>query len=123
MKKILGACIGSCIHVAGVLNFLNLSDKHGYSTIFLGSACKIDYLKQKIDEYDPDIVAVSYRLSPESALLTFEELKKKIFARSQIPPQNILERIKYNKPFPVIRHHFGRPTLDETVKGIKEISQ
>src|SRR3989304_7567696 len=48
--------------------------------------------------------------------------KKKIFARSQIPPQNILERIKYNKPFPVIRHHFGRPTLDETVKGIKKIS-
>ncbi len=173
MKKILGASIGSCIHVAGVLNFLNLSDKHGYSTIFLGSACKIDYLKQKIDEYDPDIVAVSYRLSPEGALPIFKELKKKIidksspskkvfilgstkpvaevakklgifdviftgeegkeeiekflgkkkvFARSQIPPQNILERIKYNEPFPVIRHHFGRPTLDETVKGIKEIS-
>ena len=77
MKKILGASIGSCIHVAGVLNFLNLSDKHGYSTIFLGSACKIDYLKQKIDEYDPDIVAVSYRLSPEGALPIFEELKKK----------------------------------------------
>src|SRR4030065_1230130 len=78
MKKILGASIGSCIHVAGVLNFLNLSDKYGYSTIFLGSACKIDYLKKKIDEYDPDIVAVSYRLSPEGALQIFQELKKKI---------------------------------------------
>jgi hypothetical protein len=173
MKKILGACIGSCIHVAGILNFLNLSDKNGYSTIFLGSACKIDYLKQKIDEYDPDIVAVSYRLSPEGALPIFKELKKKIidksspskrvfvlgstkpvaeigkklgifdviftgeggkeeiekflgkkkvFTGSQIPPQNILDRIKYNKPFPVLRHHFGRPTLDETVKGIKKIS-
>ena len=82
MKKILGASIGSCIHVAGVLNFLNLSDKHGYSTIFLGSACKIDYLKQKIDEYDPDIVALSYRLSPEGALPIFEELKKKIIDKS-----------------------------------------
>lgn len=173
MKKILGACIGSCVHVAGILNFLNLSDKHGYNTMFLGSACKIDYLKQKIDEYDPDIVAVSYRLSPESVMPVFKELKKKVidepypskkvfilgstkpvaevakklgifdviftgeesieeieeflgkkkvFTKGKIPPQNILERIKYNKPFPVIRHHFGRPTLDETVKGIKEIS-
>lgn len=173
MKKILGACIGSCIHVAGILNFMKLSDKHGYNTMFIGSACKIDYLKQKMDEYDPDIIALSYRLSPESIMPVLIELKKKIidepylskkvfilgttkpvadvakkfeifdviftgeesleeiesflgkkktFEKGKIPPQNILERIKYNKPYPVIRHHFGRPTLDETVKGIKEIS-
>jgi len=173
MKKILGACVGSCVHVAGILNFLNLSGKHGYRTIFLGSACTIDKLKKDIEKYSPDIVAISYRLSPESALPIFEELKKKIidkspavkrefilggtkpvaevakklgifdviftgeesieeienylgkkkvFARSEIPPQNILERIKYSKPFPVIRHHFGRPTMNETVKGIKKVS-
>jgi len=173
MKKILGACVGSCVHVAGILNFLNLSSKYGYSTIFLGSACTIDNLKQGIEKFNPDIIAVSYRLSPESALPIFEELKEKIIkelpetkrefilgctkpvaeiakkldifsviftgdesieeienflgkkktiTRSKIPPQNILERIKYSKPFPVIRHHFGRPTLTETVEGIKKIS-
>ncbi len=173
MKKILGACIGSCIHVAGILNFLNLSGKHGYETKFLGSACTIDKLKESMERYNPDIIAVSYRLSPESALPVFKELKekiveklqgkkiefilgstkpvakigkklgifdiiftgeegtekiesylskKKIEVRDKIPPQNILERIKYKKPFPVIRHHFGRPTLGETIEGIKKIS-
>jgi hypothetical protein len=173
MRKILGACVGSCVHVAGILNFLNLSSKYGYSTIFLGSACTIDKLKRDIEKYNPDIVAISYRLSPGSALLIFKELKEKIIEKlpkvktefilgstkpvaevakrlgifnviftgeesveeiesylnkkkvetcSEIPPESILERIKYNKPFPVIRHHFGRPTLNETLEGIKKIS-
>jgi len=173
MKKILGACIGSCVHVAGIINFLNLAGRHGYKTKFLGSACKIDKLKENIDKYEPDIVALSYRLTPESAIELFKELnekviknlkkqkiefilggtkpvaeagkklgifdvvftgeesiteienflsKKKIKSDSEIPPQNIVERIDYKKPAPVIRHHFGQPTLDETVKGIKKIS-
>ncbi len=173
MKKILGACIGSCIHVAGIINFLNLAGKYGYKTKFLGSACKIEKLNENIEKYSPDIVAVSYRLSPESALALFQELnekvikklkkqkiefilggtkpvaevgeklgifdviftgeesaseiesflsKKKIKSKSGIPPQSTVERINYKKPLPIIRHHFGRPTLDETVKGIKKIS-
>ncbi len=39
------------------------------------------------------------------------------------PPQNLVDRIKYRKPYPLLRHHFGRPTLEETVKGIKKISK
>lgn len=173
MKKILGASIGSCIHIAGILNFLNLAGRYGYKTKFLGSACTIDKLKENIDSFNPDIVAVSYRLSPESVLPVFKELKekiagklkkgkiklilgstkpvaeigeklgifdviftgeesieeiesylskKKIRARDRIPPGSILKRVRYKKPFPVIRHHFGRPTLSETIEGIKKIA-
>ncbi len=173
MKKVLGACIGSCIHVAGILNFLNLCKKHGYKVEFAGSACSIDRLKENIEKYNPDIVAVSYRLSPESVLPLFKELeekvvkglknrkiefilgstkpvaevgkklgifdviftgkesieeiesfltKKKIKTGSKIPPQDIVGRVEYKKPFPAIRHHFGRPSLDETIKGIRNIS-
>ena len=173
MKKILGASIGCCIHIAGILNFLKLAGKYGYRTKFVGSACTVDKLKENIDSFKPDIVAVSYRLSPESVLPVFKELKekiakklknekielilgstkpvaeigkkldlfdviftgeesieeiesylskKKIKIKDSIPPQDILERVRYKKPFPVIRHHFGRPTLSETIKGIKEIS-
>ncbi|MFZ3106703.1 MAG: cobalamin-dependent protein [Candidatus Hydromicrobium sp.] len=173
MKKILGACVGSCVHVAGILNFLNLASKYDYSTKFLGSACTIDRLKKEIEKYNPDVVAISYRLSPESALPILKEFKEKIIEKlrgvkiefilggtkpvaevakklgifdviftgeesieeiesylnkkkvkicSEIPPQSLLERIKYRKPFPVIRHHFGRPTLNETLEGIKRIS-
>ena len=56
MKKILGACIGSCVHVAGILNFLNIAKRSGYNTRFSGSALDIDVLLQEIDDYKPDIV-------------------------------------------------------------------
>jgi hypothetical protein len=48
--------------------------------------------------------------------------KKKISTGSSIPPDNLLERLRYKKPFPLIRHHFGRPTLGETIEGIKKIA-
>jgi len=78
MKKILGACIGSCVHVAGILNFLNIAKRSGYNTRFSGSALDIDTLLKEIDDYGPDTVAVSYRLSPESILPVFKELEEKI---------------------------------------------
>jgi hypothetical protein len=173
MKKILGACIGSCVHVAGILNFLSLAQSHGYDTKFLGSALCIDKLKEELEKSYPDIVALSYRLSPESALPLLKELKEKIVEKinrdkiefilgctkpvaevaeklgifkiiftgeenqeeiesyldkkkvkieGKVPPQDLLKRIEYCKPFPIIRHHFGRPTLKETLEGIKKIS-
>jgi methylmalonyl-CoA mutase cobalamin-binding subunit len=176
MKKILGATIGSCIHVAGIMNFLNIAKRVGFETVFLGSAVDISELKDEIVKQVPDIVGISYRLSPESSLKLFEEFNKriakkfkdntfilgttksvadtlenagmlKIFDRvftggescqdienylkgtklkvfgGKIPPQNLLERIEYKKPCPILRHHFGRPSLEETVKGIKKISR
>ncbi|MEF9426789.1 MAG: cobalamin B12-binding domain-containing protein, partial [Candidatus Mariimomonas ferrooxydans] len=173
MEKILGACIGSCVHIAGMLNFLSLASRQGYSTEFLGSALSIDEIKKGIEKTGPDIVAVSYRLSPESVMPVFLELKEeiidkmdkkkpgfilgttkpvgqiaeklgifdKIFTGEEtieevenylnkkvakvsngIPPQNIIDRINHKKPFPALRHHFGQPTLEDTIEGIKIIA-
>ena len=172
MKKILGACIGSCVHIAGILNFLSIAERLGYRTKFLGSALDIDILEKEVKRFKPDIIGISYRLSPESALPVFKELKDKLMVKenekavfllgttkpvaeivkklkifdiiftgseskedvenylkqkkvdrsSTIPPQSLVERINYRKPFPILRHHFGRPHLEETLKGIKEIS-
>jgi len=41
MKKILGVCIGSCIHVAGVLNFLADAKKAGVETPVIDSLINI----------------------------------------------------------------------------------
>lgn len=173
MEKILGACIGSCVHIAGMLNFLSLASRQGYSTEFLGSALSIDEIKKGIEKTGPDIVALSYRLSPESVMPVFLELKEKIIDKmekkkpgfilgttkpvgliaeklgifdkiftgeetieevenylnkkiakvpSGIPPQNIIDRINHKKPFPALRHHFGQPTLEDTIEGIKIIA-
>ena len=34
-KKVLGASIGNCVHVAGVYHFLQLAEKEGYNCIFI----------------------------------------------------------------------------------------
>jgi len=172
MKKILGASIGSCVHVAGVINFLSLAQQQGYETRFLGSACGFEKIKEAIEEFGPDIVAVSYRLSPESAYPLFVQLKKQVAEKYKKkisfilgstrpvaekaadlglfdavftgeetkeevlaylkkgekkvgavkPPQNLKERIRFLAPFPVLRHHFGQPALEDTIKGIEEIA-
>jgi methylmalonyl-CoA mutase cobalamin-binding subunit len=37
-------------------------------------------------------------------------------------PQATIDRIKWKSPFPLIRHHFGLPTLEETLRGIEQIA-
>jgi hypothetical protein len=176
MKKILGTTVGSCVHVAGVMNFLNIAKSIGYETRFIGSAVGIESLKKEIENYRPKIVGISYRLTPESAVDLFRDLKEKVISdfsdisfmlgttksvaellkkkgllkifdhvftggesrddiieylqgkklgdmKNKKPPQNLIDRIRFKSPFPVLRHHFGRPTMDETIRGIKQISE
>lgn len=35
----------------------------------------------------------------------------------------LLERIEKSYPYPIIRHHFGIPSVDDTVRGIEKISE
>lgn len=37
-------------------------------------------------------------------------------------PQSTIERIRWKAPFPLIRHHFGLPTMADTEVGIAEIA-
>jgi hypothetical protein len=174
MKKILGASVGSCIHIAGILNFLNIAKRLGCEIKFAGPAMGIEDLVLEIKDYSPDIAAISYRLSPESVMPVFKELeekingdnslkkiefvlgttkpvariaektgifsriftgedgieevegylkKEKISSEDIIPPGDLQGRIEYKKPFPIVRHHFGRPTLKETLEGIKVLAE
>jgi len=38
-------------------------------------------------------------------------------------PQTTIERIQWKAPYPIIRHHFGLPTMAATVQGIEQIAQ
>lgn len=38
-------------------------------------------------------------------------------------PQTTIERIRWKAPYPLLRHHFGLPTLDATREGIVEIAK
>ncbi len=172
MPKMLAGAIGSDIHTAGILNFLNLAQKENYETIYVGSVLGLEKFVDSIEEVSPDIVAVSYRLGADSCRSLLKELRvllerrgidkrllfggtsetaevagesgifEKIFDGSETTediirylrgqektagsndyPQNLLDRIVMKKPFPLIRHHIGLQSLEETEKAIEQLAQ
>lgn len=38
-------------------------------------------------------------------------------------PQTAIERIRWKAPYPILRHHFGLPTMEATLEGIKQIAE
>lgn len=174
--KVLGAAIGDCVHVAGIYNFLRLADEQGYETVFLGPAVPLESLVAAIERERPNIVGISYRLTPEAARRLLGALKKmlqdanlasvanpryifggtppvarvaeeiglfeQVFDGSagdeatvrylvgrgtlggiKAYPQTLVERIRSIRPFPVIRHHFGLPSLEETIEGVRRLAE
>ncbi len=163
-KLIVGAAIGDCVHVAGVVNFLDLAEQLGYETVCLGPAVSLEALLDRVAALDPALVAVGYRLTPENCRSLLGELAAQADVRGQShrtwlfggtepcvaaaravglfertfasgtskqavvaylrgeqtdatpgapPPQTLMERIRWKAPYPLLRHHFGRPTVEE----------
>ncbi|MFX1415348.1 MAG: methionine synthase [Promethearchaeota archaeon] len=170
--RILGAAIGSCVHVAGVLRFLSLAEAEGHETLFMGPTIDIPDLIYQTKRYDPDVIGVSYRLTADSAVGLLDNLKRAVtedclegkrwilgctapikpiaertglfeviftgfstdedslaFLRGHSDmqvdekhPQDLMTRIAIKSPIPLIRHHFGLPSLEETVEGVTRIA-
>ncbi len=38
-------------------------------------------------------------------------------------PQSTVERIQWKAPYPLLRHHFGLPTMEATLSGIEQIAE
>jgi methylmalonyl-CoA mutase cobalamin-binding subunit len=38
-------------------------------------------------------------------------------------PQTTVERIRWKSPYPILRHHFGLPTMEMTIVGIEKIAE
>jgi methylmalonyl-CoA mutase cobalamin-binding subunit len=172
-KTVVACALGECVHVAGVVNFLRLAEQAGWRTVFLGPAVSIENAIKAAERENADLLAVSYRLTPETGerlLAQFAEeaddLKSRgvQFAFGGTPPvaeraeklgffnavfdgeqpyeevlaflkgeeyhlkdenyfpQNTINRISWKSPYPLIRHHFGLPTMDATLQGIEAIA-
>lgn len=171
-KFVLGASIGNCVHVAGVIHFLQLAEDEGYETEFIGPATTVDRLFERIEKVQPDIVGIGYRLTPQNVIPLLEDINSKrkklsdkiewVFGGTKpvadIARQydffsfisdgyddindsicflrglsgdgiqekfagDLISRISASYPYPILRHHYGRPSLDETVKGIEAIAE
>src|SRR5690606_21995165 len=172
-KLVLGAAIGDCVHVAGILNFLAACRRHGYRAVFLGPATPVERLVEEAKRQRPEILAVSYRLTPEAAERLFGELDAalrreglsgirtwfggpspvaEVARRSGVfdrvfgdrpdedidewltgeenaaestteRPRDLLSRRRRSGRRPLIRHHFGLPSLERTAEGIRRIAE
>lgn len=65
-KTVVACALGECVHVAGVMNFLRMAEQAGWETIFLGPATPIQTAIQAAEDHNADMLAVSYRLTPET---------------------------------------------------------
>jgi len=186
INLIIGGAIGNCVHTAGVYNFLRIAEASGYKSLFLGAAVSSENFVKFIRDNNPDIVCISYRLTPsglpklldtffrlikennktKNTLFYFggtpkcvEEAKKykyfshffqgdekrsfiektlffetkkltvsqKYSKRDLLKNKNIgykeTKNFFHNKNYlPMIRHHFGLPSLSQTIEGIKKIA-
>lgn len=174
MKTVVAAALGECAHVAGVMRFLRLAEQAGWRTVFLGPAVPVAEVLDAARRERADLVAVSYRLTPENGerlLGTFAEEADELYRagvrfafggtppvaerakgfgffervfdgsetvddvlaylkgedrRSQSQeayPDTMVERIRWKAPYPILRHHFGLPSLEETRRGIAQIAE
>ncbi|MHB1189406.1 MAG: cobalamin B12-binding domain-containing protein [Armatimonadota bacterium] len=172
-RQELAGAVGNCVHVAGVVGFLHVAEELGCETLFLGAAVGCEEFAAKIKEHDPEIVGVSYRLTPEVARRVLAELRATLeregltdrrFVFGGTPPvcqvaeeagwfertwsglenpQEVwtylggkgsdepesrhrgtqLERLAQKRPYPLIRHHFGLPTMKKTLSGVRKIAE
>ncbi len=173
MSTILGACLGNCVHVAGIQNFLALAKRHGYVTRFMGPSQAVTRVVEQTALERPDILACSYRLTPDVGREIFRQLRAELTAaglsgqrlvfggtpstcsvareshvfeavfsgeeplekveawlvgegatsQHRLLPQTLAERIEALAPYPLVRHHYGRPTIEETLEGGRYISE
>jgi hypothetical protein len=169
---VLGAAIGDCVHTAGLLNFLAAARAAGYDSAFLGPGVPVDRVVGEVLERQPELVALSYRLTPEAAERLFAELETAIETAglvgtrmvfggtppvaaaasrsglfeavfggadgptvdqyltggaSSVSPRHwaatLVERRRQAGLRPLLRHHFGLPTVATTAEGIARIAE
>ena len=171
---IIGASLGNCVHVAGVVHFLALAEDEGYETLFLGPAVSVDTVLNSIEAHKPVMMGLGYRLTPASGAAIVRELIEKsanlshkpiwifggtapvaesvrefgffdvifdgkddiddsiAFLRTGRLPEkggaeffaaDLIGRMAQKNPYPLLRHHFGLPSYEETLEGVAEIAQ
>ena len=59
--------------------------------------------------------------SPEEVLV-FLKGESNLESKTDVYPQTTVARIQWKSPYPLLRHHFGLPTMEATVEGIEKIA-
>jgi methylmalonyl-CoA mutase cobalamin-binding subunit len=60
---------------------------------------------------------------PAEAVLAYLKGQAYAAATEADFPQTTVERMAWKAPFPLLRHHFGLPTMEASVQGVQEIAE
>ena len=88
--KVVAASIGDCVHVAGVTRFLTIAEEQGYDTYFTGPATDLETFVDAIVTQQPDVIGISYRLTPENVRTLLGELRGMLDAAGILGKAHIL---------------------------------
>jgi methylmalonyl-CoA mutase cobalamin-binding subunit len=72
----------------------------------------IGFFERCFDSSEPDEVTLAYLKGQVTTALNEADY-----------PQTMVERITWKAPFPLLRHHFGLPTMAATAAGISQIAE
>ena len=98
--------------IIGEQGFENIIFIFGGTVETAKAARKFSYIRKVFDGSEDISESVIYLRNME-----------KEHAEEEIPPQSLGERIAWKKPFPIIRHHIGLETLEDTYEHIKILAE
>ncbi|NDJ77104.1 MAG: methionine synthase [Chloroflexi bacterium] len=88
-KTIVAGSLGDCVHVAGVTRFLAVAEDVGYDTYFTGPATGLEAFVDAVVAHDPDVIGISYRLTPENARIMLSDLRGMLAAAGVLGQKRI----------------------------------
>jgi methylmalonyl-CoA mutase cobalamin-binding subunit len=74
-------------------------------------ARQIGFFERTFDGSEPPETVLAYLRGQQAEAL-----------READYPQSTIERIQWKSPYPILRHHFGLPTMEATIEGIEKIA-
>jgi methylmalonyl-CoA mutase cobalamin-binding subunit len=72
---------------------------------------KIGFFERAFDGSEPPEAVLAYLKGQQAEALSEADY-----------PQTTIGRIHWKSPYPILRHHFGLPTMEDTAKGIAKIA-
>ena len=72
---------------------------------------KMGFFERAFDGSEPSEAVLAYLKGQQAEALSEADY-----------PQSTVGRIEWKSPYPILRHHFGLPTMEDTIEGIKKIA-
>jgi hypothetical protein len=106
------ACWANSREAADELRSSGVQFAFGGTPPVAAQARALGFFQRVFDGTEPDEATVAYLRGQVAAEPTAADY-----------PQRTVERIAWKAPYPILRHHFGLPTMAATVEGIAAIAE